>query len=59
MTLCDKGEDGILNFVTSHFCCFNLIISRCKIAKYVSSHEVGGLRNLTNCDMDGGGVKIH
>ena len=32
---------GILNLVTSHFCCFSLIISRCKIAKYVTSHLVG------------------
>ena len=38
----------------------NLIISRCKIAKYVTSHlvEWGGLRNVTICDK-GGGVKNH
>ena len=48
-----------LNGNKSHFqnCCFNLIISRCKIAKYVTSHWVGGLRNVTTCDKDGGGVK--
>ena len=36
----------------------NLIISRRKIAKYVTSHLVGGrgLRNVTTCDKDGGGV---
>ena len=41
VTLCDKGGE-ILHFVTLHFCCFNLIISRRKIAKYVMSHQVGG-----------------
>ena len=35
----------------------SLIISRCKIAKYVTSHLVeGGLRNVTMCDK-GAGVK--
>ena len=36
----------------------NLIISRCKIAKYVTSHYVGGLRNVTTCDKGGRGKKI-
>ena len=58
MTLCDKGG-GILNFVTSHFCCFNLIVSRCKIVNCVTSHQVGVLRNVATCDKDGGGVKIN
>ena len=36
----------------------NLIISRCKIAKYVTSHKIGGgLRNVTTCDKGGAGVK--
>ena len=53
-----KGGE-ILNIVSSLFCCFNLIISRYKIAKYVTSHKVGGesLRNVITCDKDGGGVK--
>ena len=36
----------------------NLIISRCKIAKYVTSHLVGGLRNMTICDKRRRGKKI-
>ena len=37
----------------------NLIIYRCKIAKYVTSHLVGGgLRNVTACDKGGEGSKI-
>ena len=37
----------------------NLIISRCKISNYVTSHwgKGGGLRNATTCDKDRGGVK--
>ena len=34
----------------------NLIIPRCKIAKYVTSHY-GGLRNLASCDKEGGAKK--
>ena len=37
----------------------NLIISRCKIAKYVTSHKVGGLRNVNTCDKEGEGSKNH
>ena len=44
---CVTRGGGILNFVTSHFYCFNLIISRCKIAKYVMSHKVGGISEMT------------
>ena len=59
MTLCDQGG-RILNFVTSHFCCFNLIISRCKIAICdVTLRGGGGLINVTTCDKDGEGVKNH
>ena len=35
----------------------NLIISRCKIAKYVTSHKVGGLINVTTCDKGERGKK--
>ena len=37
----------------------NLIISRCKIAKHVTSHSVGegGLRNVTTWDKRGRGKK--
>ena len=35
----------------------NLIISRCNIAKYVTSLG-GGLRNVTTCDKGGRGKKI-
>ena len=34
-----RGGAGILDFVTSHFCCFNLIVSRCKIEKYLTSQK--------------------
>ena len=51
MILCDKGG-GILNFVISHF--KNSVkaiihVSRCKIAKYVTSHEVKGVSEM--CDV--------
>ena len=39
----------------------NLIISRYKISKYVTSHSMGGgdrLRNMTTCDKGGRGKKI-
>ena len=49
---------GILNFVTSHFCCFDLIISRCIIFKKCDvTLGRGSLRNVTTRDKDGGGVK--
>ena len=35
----------------------NLIISKCKIAKYVTSHKVGALRYVTTCDKGGGVIK--
>ena len=35
-----------------------LITFRCKIAKYVTLHKVGGLRNVTTCDKEGRGKKI-
>ena len=48
----------MLSFVSSHFCCFNLMVSRCKIEKCdVPLGREGGLRNVTTCDKDGGGVQ--
>ena len=38
-------------------CCFYLIISRCKIAKYgMSDYVWGSQKCVTTCDKDGGGV---
>ena len=56
MTLCDKGG-VILNIVTSHFCCINLIIVKLK-----KKCDVTLGRGSQKCDQlrqGRGGVKNH